>query len=305
MAAPVFTGTLFHTLKKTLRKIIKDKEDGLESSAYMPRVFTEGSMEDNWIDDLETSGPGLASEKTEGASISLGTIQEGAPTRYLARTFAQKVIVTREAMEDVKYPEALNVVKRLKRAMVKTYDIDATMVFVRATNTSYVGGDGQALASTTHTLPQGGTFSNKMTVPLSPSVQAMTLATAQMRKYPGHDGITEGVMPKCIHCPVDQWAVWEELTRSKMDPIAGNYSRVNVVNSVLNIQDVVANPYWSNTTTNWAIISDADNGLNFLWRRRVSSDDWVDNDQQLYKFSVSARWSRGWSDPRCVLFVDA
>lgn len=301
----VFTGTIFHSLKKTLRKIINDPSDGFQSKAYVHRFCEEGSMDENYVDDLEMGGPGLASEKTEGAEIYTGTMREGVLTRYFARTFAQKLIVTREAMEDCKYDQALMLARRLKRSMWKTVDIDATNLLVRMFNTSYVGGDGQCLGASTHTLPGGGTFSNIMATPLSPSRAAMIAATSQLKLYPGHDGITEGVMPKKIVCPVAQWAVWEGIVKSSKAPEPGQFNEINVVNQTLNIEDIVANPYWSNTTTNWALITDADNGLNFLWRRKPSSDDWVDNDQQLYKYAISARWGRGWSDPRCILGVNA
>jgi len=301
----VFTGTIFHTLKRTLRSIVDDKSDGYESGLYLKRFTEEGTMEDNYVDDLEMGGPGLASEKTEGMAISVGTVREGVLTRYNSRTFAQKLIVTREAMEDTKYDQALKLARRLKRSMHKTCDIDATNILVRAFNSSYVGGDGVSLGSSSHTLPNGGTFSNIMATPMSPSRAAMIVATSQLKKFPGHDGITEGVMPKEIVCPVDQWAVWEVLTKSTKAPEAGEFNAINVVNQTLSIDDVVANPYWSNTTTNWGIITDAENGLNFLWRRKPSSDDWVENNQQTYIYAISARWARGWSDPRGFYGVNA
>lgn len=301
----VFTGTIFHTLKRTLRSIVDDKSDGFAGGMLMPRFCNEGTMEDNYVDDLEMGGPGLASEKPEGAALSVGTVREGVLTRYNARTFGQKLIVTREAMEDTKYDQALKLARRLKRSLLKTVEIDATNLLVRAFNTAYVGGDGLPLGSASHTLPNGGTFSNIMAVPMSPSRAAMIVATSQMRKFPGHDGITEGVMPKKIVCPVDQWAVWEGLVKSTKAPEAGMFNEINVVNQTLDITDIVANQYWSNTTTNWGIITDADNGLNFLWRRKPSSDDWVEQNQQTYMYSISARWARGWSDPRGFYGVNA
>jgi hypothetical protein len=108
----VFTGTIFHTLKRTLRNIVDDASDNYAKNAYVGRFCEEGTMDDNYVDDLEFGGPGLATEKTEGQEISTGTMREGVLTRYLARTFAQKLIVTREAMEDTKYDQALRLARR-------------------------------------------------------------------------------------------------------------------------------------------------------------------------------------------------
>jgi len=260
-------------------------------------------MEDNYEDDLETGGPGLAAEKPEGSEIETGTIREGILTRYTARTFGLKLIITEEAIEDRKYPKVINAARRLKRAMWKTIDIDATNMLVRATNTAYTGGDNVPLASATHSLPSGGTFSNIMATPMSPSRAAVIIATSAIRKYPGHDGITEGYAPKTVVCPTEQWAVWEGLIKSTHAPEAGQFNEINVVNT-LGIT-VVPNQYWSNTTTNWGMITDADNGLNFRYRRRPRSKSWVDNDQGLMKYGIDARWSRGWSDARTIFFVNA
>lgn len=302
LGSTVFSGTLFHTLKKVLRAVIVDKTDGFEGKSYMKRFCKEDTTGENYVDDLETGGPGLAQEKTEGEAMSTGTMREGYITRYLVRTFAQKLVITREAMEDCKYEKAIQLAPRLKRSMIKTWDIDATNMLIRAANTSYVGGDGQPLASASHTLPGGGTFSNTMGTPMTPSRAAMIVATSSIRKLPGHDGITEGYEPKCIVCPTEQWAVWSGIVNSAKAPEAGQFNEINVVNRDLNIQDVVAIPYWTNTTTNWGIVTDCDNGLNFIWRRKPTSDDWIDNDHQTYKFGISARWTRGWSDPRAFFF---
>lgn len=300
----VFTSSVANALKATLEKVIDDPTDGYESKALMSKWLDIRGMDDAYEDDLESGGPGLASEKPEGTEIATGSITEGYLTRYIARTFALKLIVTEEAMEDKKYPKIINAARRLKRAMWKTADIDATNMLVRGFNTSYVGGDGLPLWSASHTLPHGGTFSNVMATPMSPSKAAVVVATSQIRRYPGHDGITEGYEPKVVLAPTEQWATWDGLVSSKMDPTAGNFTEINVVNQSLDLR-VVTNKYWSNTSTNWAMLTDCEDGLNFRWRRRPRSRTWVDNDQEQMKYSNSARWARGWSDPRATLGVNA
>jgi hypothetical protein len=301
--ASIFTSTIANSLKLTLNKVIDDDLDGYEKKSMFTKWCDIEEMDDNWVDDLEMGGPGLLSEKAEGGEMSVGSIQEGVITRYLSRTFAQKLIITEEAMEDRKYPQVLEAARRLKRAGWKTADVDSTFMLIRATNTSYVGGDAQPLASTAHTLPAGGTYSNKMTVPASPSRIAVAQLMSQAKKLPGHDSITEGYGFKCVLCPVEQWYVWEGLTKSEKAPEPGAFNEINVVKGMF--EDVYPLPFWSNTTTNWAVKTDADNGPKFKWRRKFRSRTWVDNDQELMKYGLSARWSRGWSDARGILFVDA
>lgn len=300
----VMLATIAHSLKKTLNAIVDDKLDGYEKKALMPKWCEEDDMDDYFVDDLEMGGPGLATQKTEGATIQVGAISEGAITRYYAGTFALQLQISEEALEDKKYPKVLQAALRLKRALWKTIDIDATNMLVRATNTSYNGGDGVPLASASHTLPGGGTWSNQMTTAMSPSRMAMIIAITQIGLYPGHDGLTEGVEPKQVLCPLNQWGVWGGVLRSAKAPDPGIYNEINVVNADYDI-GVQPIKYWQNTTTNWALQTDCDNGIKFLWRRRPRSNTWLNPNQQIMHYSIDARWARGWSDPRCVLFVNA
>lgn len=300
---PVFTSTIADGLKLTLDETVDDSLTNYKAKAVFPKWMTQSGMEDNYEDDLEMGGPGLAAEKSEGAEMVAGGIQEGALTRYIARTFALKLVITEEAVEDNKYPAIISAASRLGRAMYKTADIDATNILARAVNASFAGGDGQPLASAIHTLPGGGTFSNLMAVPMAPSRIAVATGTSQMRKFPGHDGIIEGAEPMHAICPQEQWYIWDGLTMSEKAPEPGAFNEINVVKGLLG--DTVPVKYWTNTTTNWALKSDADNGFKWKWRRKPRNRSWVDNDQELMKYGISARWSRGWSDPRCVLFVNA
>lgn len=298
-----FTGTIYHALKATLDTIIDDKTDGIESKSDFPKWMKVRGMTDNYEDDLEMGGPGLAAEVAEGEEIPTGEIREGVITRYRAKKYGLRLIVSEEAVEDNKYDRVINMAGRLKRAMHKTADIDATNILVRATSTSYPGGDGLPLASASHTLPAGGTFSNLMATPMTPSRMAVIIATSQIRKYPGHDGVTEGAMPVKVVYPVEQWAMWDGILKSEKAPEPGAFNEINVA-ARMDLTGV-ALKYWDNTTTNYAFITDVENGLNFRWRRKPRSRTWVENSQEMMQYSISARWARGWSDPRCVLFVDA
>lgn len=300
----VFSGTLFNTLKKTLQSIVDDKTDGLEASIGLNKWCKVEDMDDQWVDDLEVAGPGLAAEVAEGQEIPLGAISEGYITRYLARKFGLKLIVTDEVMEDNKYPESIKAARRLKRSLVKTMDIDASLMKVRGFDTNYVGGDGQPLWSASHTLARGGTFSNIMAVPASPSVAALIIARAQLMKMPGHDGIREGYEPDQIWAPVDQWGAWSVILNSMGHPDPGEFNAINVVNRDMSLE-LVLDKFWSNTETNWALRVKVENGVKFLHRRRARSRTWVENDNETMKYAITARWARGWSDPRGSYGVNA
>lgn len=300
--ATVFTGNIVDTLKLTLEDIVDDSLSTYKQKAVFGDWLDVGNMDDNFVDDLETAGPGLAAEKPEGAEIIKGTIREGALTRYMSRTFGLGLIITEEAIEDCKYKEVFRTGARLGRAIYKSIDIDTTNILARATNISFTIGDGLPLASATHTLPNGGTFSNLLTA-ISPSRIAMANAYTQMQLAPGHDGIVEGYEPKVVVCPYGQWYIWKGLIQSEKAPDPGSFNEINVVKD-MNLK-LVPNRYWTNTTTNYAVISDVDNGMKFLWRRKPTNKSWVDDAQGLMNYGITARWSRGCSDARGIFFCAA
>jgi hypothetical protein len=295
----VFTGSVARTLKKTLSKIIDDKSDGLEGGAIFKKYLEQGDTEEAWVDHLEVGGPGLASDVPEGAEIPLGTIREGTLTRYIMRKVGMRLAISDEAMEDCQYEEVLKAARRLKRALWKTFEYDAALLLARAWNTSYAGGDGLPLCSASHTLPGGGTFSNTLATPLGPSRAALLVVRAAVRKFPGHDGLIEGYKAKKVVCPTEQLSAWEEIVGSKLAPETGEFNRINIANK-MGIE-VVEVPYWTSTTTNWIVITDADDGPKWIWRRHPRSTTEVDNQHEIMNYMITARIARGWSDARGVL----
>ena len=291
----VLTSSIALSLKETLDEIITDDPGGSKKRAMFLKWCTEKSMSDAYEDDVEYAGPGYASEVSEAAPIPLGSITEGAVTRYLARKFGLRLAISEEAVEDGKYSSVIDAAKRLTYSLWDTADLDATLMLVRATTSGYTYGDGVVLASSSHTLAGGGTFSNTLATPMSPSRAAMITVTSAIKTLPGHNGIRRGYSPKAIVCPVEQWATWKAIVGSEKAPEAGEFNQINVVHE-MDLQ-VYPLPKWSNTTTNWGVLTDADNGFNFRWKRRPRSKTWVENSEEVMTHAISARWARGNSDP--------
>lgn len=300
----IFTSTAALALKETLEAVETDEHGDEGSKAVFPKWLDVKSMSDNYIEYYEIAGSGLAGEKPEGESYPIGSIVEGPLTRFNARTYGQRMIVSDEAIEDLKYDKVVMAAKRNNRALWKLADFDATLMLVRATNTAYVGGDGQPLASTAHVLPGGSTYSNMLATAMSPSKASLVIATAQLMQQVGHDGLIDGTEAKKALFPVQQWGVWQELLKSTYDPTPGSFNAINVVNRELSITPVPIK-YWTSTTTNWALKTDAELGLMWFWRRKPESKTWVTEDKTMMNYAISARWSRGWVNPRAILFSNS
>ena len=299
------TGTVGLNLKNTLNEIVTDQTDGVEGNLDYPKWMKNNPMTDNYEDDQEYAGGGLLAETPEGTEIPTITLTEGYTKRYQSRKISGQYLITEEAMDDSKYPKVIQAVKRLKRAGFKTIDIDATNNLVRATNASFPGADGVPLASTSHPLASGGSFSNMAATPMAPSTSSWNAAIAQLDQLVDHDGLIEGYKAVSVLHPVQQRGIWTVLLGSKMDPEAGNFSAINVIKEYDNPVKRVQLKYWTNTTTNWAIQTDADNGFQFRWKNKFKSKTWIDYGAEVMHYSLSGRFDNGTSEPRCVFFVNA
>lgn len=299
----IFTSTAALALKETIERIDTDEHGSEGSKAVFNKYYEVKTMSDNYVEDYEIAGTGMAGEKREGESMPVGGIVEGPLSRYNSRTYAQRIMVTEEALEDMKYDKVIQAAKRNGRSLWKLVDFDAVLTLARATNTSFVGADGQPLASASHALPGGGTYSNTMATPMSPSMAALSIARAALEQQVGHDGLTEGYEIKKVVFPVQQRGVWKQVLDSDGDPTPGAFNAVNQ-NDDLSVQKVPVK-YWQNTTTNWALITDAENGLTFYWRKKPTSKTWVDENKGVMNYGIRARWTKGWTNPRGFFFSNA
>ena len=301
----VFQSTIANQLKDTLDGVETDGSDGLEAKAVYKKFVDVGNMPDAYLDDLEMGGPQLMSVKEEGTEIQAMGLNEGNIKRYIPRVLAGKLIITQEAMEDGKYPESIDMAKHLKRSAVQTIEYDWGIFLGRATSSNQLGADGVAWASTAHTLPNGGTFSNMLGTAAALSTIALSNAFAQLMQMPGYNGLISPVMPKCVVYPVQLWGTAAKIKGSSNDPEPNNFSAINVIKNDYGDLDWIPEPFWTATTTKWFVRTDAAKGLRHLWKRKYSTRTWVDNDNQVMKHAATQRYAIGHTNARGALFSDS
>jgi len=296
------TSVAFATLKATLEEIVTDDTDNVEKNVVYKQYMKVEGMKDNYVDDLSNGGPGLATEKAEGQALDVLDLNNGYQTRYLARKFGLIMQITEELDEDGKYnDEYVDAARRMKRAVFKTMEVECAQILNRVHNASYVGGDGLCLGNSAHTIPGGGTFSNTLSTAFSPSRAALIVVRQNLMTLPGWDGVTEGYMPTAVVHPPAQWGAWAGILQSEKVPESGN-NETNVAKS-LNLKQVPV-PYWTASTTNWLVLTDAAR-LKLKVRRKPKARTWYDEATEVINYGISARWARGWSDPRAVYTSNA
>ena len=295
----IFRSTIAQFLRKTLDGIVDDTTDDMAGGMVARNFMKVESMDHAYEDYTSIGGPAYAAEKPEGVDVPIGDMSVGPMLRIFARTFGLRMLVSEEAIEDNKYKQVIRAAKYLKRAVYNTLNVDATSVLVRAWDTNYVGADSLPLFSSSHTLPGGGTYSNQLATPMSPSAQALIIVKSSIKKLPGLDGVVQQyLMPKKVICPTEQESVWEMILGSTLNPVPGNFAQINVVKRFG--LELYANPFWDNTTTNWCVQTNAEDQILLKQRRKPRGRTWVNEAPGIMEFSCTDRHGLGWPDPRAM-----
>ena len=270
------------------------------------KLFEKNTSRKAFEEDVGSSHFGLAVQKAEGAPVTYDTSRQGFTSRYNHVVYALGFIITREIYEDDQY----DVVGKLKAqslafSMRQTKEIVAANVYNRAFNTSYLGGDGATLiasagggGSSSHPAIAGGTWTNGVATAVDLSEAALEQAYIDIASFTNDRGLLIKVLPKSLHIPRQ---LMFEAKR-----ILGSDGRVGTDNNDLNalknmglIPETVVNHYLTDTDA-WFIRTDVPHGMKYFERRADQFDMDNDWDTENAKFKATARYSFGWTDPRCI-----
>lgn len=290
----VTTSNVPATLKPTLDKVWGDTT----IEEYSKQCgFKESNSSDAYEDDQEFAHTGIMPPKAQGALIASDTIQQGYAKRYLHVTYALRMIVSEEAIDDCKYEEAIGGTKSIKRSGMLTHELEHASVFINAFSSSFVGGDAVALCSTAHPLPKGGTAQNMFTNAMSLSETAVETMSANMRQIPGSNGyIQGGYMLKRLVVPVQLWFRANRILKSEQQNDTNN----NAINVLKGMGIAIGQNAYFTSTTNWWGVSDVEAGLRSITRKKLTFRQTNSDDNYTCAFQGIQRFSVGWSDWRDV-----
>lgn len=252
------------------------------------------------------TGFGSAPVKSEGAAVQYDNAQEGYVSRYTNETVALAFAVTEEAMEDNLYDTFAKVRARgLARAMANTKQVKAADVFNNGFNTSYLGGDGKPLFSTTHPTVGDGNQSNNFSA-ADLSEASLESALIAISKAKDDRGILIGLQAVSLHIPSDLIYTADKILNSTLSTTTATNSTTGVTNvndiNALRSQGVLPKGFFVNrrfTDTNaWFIKTDCPNGTKMFVRSPLQTKMEPDFDTGNLRFKARERYSFGWSDWR-------
>lgn len=285
---------------KALWEGVKSWWDSAAASApqYAPMMFRKEKSTKNYEEYVQSVGLGLAIVKPEGQPITFDAMQQGFVTRGTNVAYGLGIITTHEELKDNLYVKLTkNRTEKLRRAFAETKNINATNIFNRAFNSSYIGGDGVSLLNVAHPNFTSGTWQNKLTVDSALSQAAIEDMLILMMQAKDDRGYIEPLMgDKLIVHPNNYFNAERILKTPKA--VGTNNNDINPINTEgLLTGGLVSNPYLT-ATGPWFITTNCQDGM--IWQEREGLEIWEDNDGDTRNFKVGAyeRYVFLWGNPR-------
>ena len=267
-------------------------------------LFDKDSSSQNYEEDVQLTGFGLAPRKAEGSGVVYDSEVQGFTTRYTHVAYALGYVVTKEELDDNLYE---NVSKRRSAALAmsfrQTKENVAANVYNRAFTAGYVGGDGATLASTAHPNTSGGTWANRPSVDVDLSEAALEDAMIAIMGFQNDRGLLINVMPRSLIIARNEWYNANRILKSVYTPGSAN-NDVNVLKATNALPEGIKMNHYLTSPRAWFLRTNIQNGMKYYERTGISFDQDNDFDTMNAKAKGYERYSFGWTDPRAVYGVN-
>jgi hypothetical protein len=301
--ASVYSGNFPSVFHKILGAVWTDEAE--KSEPVWKQYLQEKSTIKKFFDDIELVEPDLWNETDEGADLDLDDYSQGITKRYEAKKFSKRLIIPEELEEDSQYDEITDAVRMLQNTCELTQDYDAVGLLNDAfngTTDSGLAGDGVAVCSGSHLIRGGATVSNVISPTLSPSnvaIQAMLISAETM---PGTNGRIRPIkLEKVVGSANLKWR-FKEILKSEQKDDTANHT-INSIKGSLSSEPVSV-PFMS-STTNYFGITNVKRGAMFIWRRKPRFRNSNVETSETKQYTGSARWTKGVSNWRYFIGVNA
>lgn len=264
------------------------------------KLFDISTSRKHYEEIVATTGMGLARVRAPGAAVEMDQERQFYITRFQHVEYALGYAISHILVEDDLYDvAAARKTKNLHMSMALTKETVAHNVINRATNSSYLGGDGVTLLSTAHLYGDGSTYANKPSTDVGLSAVALEDAHIAIMKYKNNAQMTAPVNPVSLHIPPDLVHKAARITKSMYKPGSAD-NDINTIEMLGLFPGGVHVHHFLTDTDQWTIKTDANDGLMFFERTPVKFGQTEEWDTDVVKFKASERYSVGWGNPRAV-----
>lgn len=268
------------------------------------KLFDSDTSRQNYEEDVQLTGFGLAPVKAEGSGVAYDSEIQGFTTRYTHVAYALGYIVTKEELDDNLYEQ---VSRRRAAALAmsfrQTKENVGANIYNRAFNPTYLGGDGVQLCSTAHPNTSGGTFANTPTVAADLSEASLEDALTALMGFQNDRGLLINVMPRSLIVARQNWWNANRILKSAYTPSTAN-NAVNVLVATNALPEGIVMNHYLTSPNAWFVRTNIQNGLKYYSRVGIQFDQDNDFDTMNAKAKGYERYSFGWTDPRAIYGVN-
>ncbi len=249
--------------------------------------------------DVQVTPFGLAPVKGQGAPITYDSEMQGWVSTYSHIAYALGYIVTKEEIDDNQYKEVAT-----RRAKANAFSCAQTIENVAAflynnafTSTYFAMPDGQALISSAHVNPSGGTFSNALTPAADLSEASLEDIGIQIMNATNDRGLKISIMPRSLHISTQEWYNANRILKSVLQSNTAN-NNINVLKATNAFPEGIKMNHYFTAPNAWFVRTNCMNGMTFFWRQKPTFDQDNDFDTKNAKAATYMRFSVGCTDPR-------
>lgn len=263
-------------------------------------LFDQERSNKAYEEDVGISSFGLASQKSEGNSISYDDETQGYITRYNNIVWGLGFIITREIVEDDQYAVVgQRRAQGLAFSMRQTKEVVAANVYNRAFNSSYTGGDGKEMCATDHPNVAGGTWANELSTGADLSEASLEQACIDLMGFTNDRGLRINVQPQKLIIPRQLVFEAQRILGSEYRPDTAN----NDINAIYKLQKIPGGAFvnhYLDDANNWFIRTNCKGGTKCFQRRPMEFTVDNDFDTENAKYKATERYAFGWTDPRGI-----
>lgn len=264
---------------------------------YHTEMFRTEKSDKNYEEYVQAVGLGIAPRKPEGQPIMFDSMQQGFTTRGTNAAYGLGIITTHEELMDNRYLKLTKGrVEKLRRSFHETKQINAANVYGRAFNPAFMGGDGVSLLNIAHPNISGGTWANKLPVDAALSQAALEDMIVLMMQARDDRGFIEPLTGVKLVVHPNNYFNAKRILGTKTSVGSAN-NDINPLADGYLTGGIVCNPYLPSTGA-WYITTDAQDGMIYQEREKLSV--WEDNDADTRNYKVAAyeRYVFLWANPR-------
>jgi hypothetical protein len=276
---------------------------GMEYARYEnehAEIFETESSDRAFEEEVLIVGFGNARDKSEGQSVGYDSASEGFTARYTHETVALAFALTEESVEDNLYDRlGARYTKALARSMAHTKQVKAANVLNNAFSSSFLGGDGVELVSTSHPLAGGGTFSNRPSAYADLNETSLENALISISTFVDDRNMILALQGTKLIVPPQLQFVADRLLETPGRVETAD----NDINAIRNMgllpQGYAVNHFLTDTDA-FYVLTDCPDGFKHFERSPISTSMEGDFNTGNVRYKARERYSFGFSNPRAV-----